>query len=573
MVGFSDLDSDFWDIARLVPKKREPLRQFSSSPKVKDFAAEHTDGEKYEIKISRLGAENSELVIKASPEDRKIDFSPYESKDGEKGKREPYSYAPEGNSLIKRVTIKPSLDRFDFYDTFRKAALIYYDYKCPKCDFAPFYSYKPQYSQMTPEQKKYYFFWRDEVRRKRYIKTDYSYIYLYAYEILNLPEKIGAEEGLNLLCDVWTAYRKELPRIDQSFALWVQDYCLVYGLECPFERIKDFLFDIINASAFKEFYLSDIERGGNGAAAMIAYLSDYDWRRGKYAGGDNAEMYRMHVEGAMRRVFIRLLNRETISSASSARLTKTAFAGSLCTHTVKCNLEIEYTSVADSPEMRSIVTSALKYTENKLRACLGVKSRLAIRDLPDEYKRIIDKYFEAEFERLKRERARANQPEYERLYDAPEEKVSFEDAIEIERASWKMTARLVEGTEADEEAQRTDIPEYTAAKNIAANNNENAFHKTEAKAENTEAHGCSDTYGLCEGEIRYLNAVYNENKDEMNITAKALGMPEDAVAEKINEAFADNFGDVILELSDEGEYRVIEDYFEEIGQWLLKTVK
>ena len=38
---------------------------------------------------------------------------------------------------------------------------------------------------------------------------------------------------------------------------------------------------------------------------------------------------------------------------------------------------------------------------------------------------------------------------------------------------------------------------------------------------------------------------------------------KDSVAEKINEAFADNFGDVILELSDDGEYRIIEDYLEE----------
>ncbi|MBE6536897.1 MAG: hypothetical protein E7673_02980 [Ruminococcaceae bacterium] len=554
MAAFDNDMDDFWDVSRLVPKKRAPLTQFSSSPKVKDFSLE--------------ASPITESEKKSSPEDRKIDFSLFESAGDERDKKEPRSYSPSGNSLIKTVTIKPSLDRFDFYDTFRKAALIYYDYKCPKCDFVPFYSYKPQYSQMTPEQKKYYFFWRDEVRRKRYIKTDYSYIYLYVYEILNLPEKCTAEEGLMLLCDIWEAYRKELPRIDQSLALWVQDYCLVYGLECPFERIKDFLFDVINASVFKEFYLSDIERGGNGAAAMIAYLSDYDWRRGKYAGGDNAEMYRMHVEGAMRRVFIRLLNREAIDSASSAKLTKTAFAGLLCTHTVKCNLEIEYTSIAESPEMRAIVTAAVKYTENKLRACLGVKSRLAIRDLPDEYMRIIDKYFEAEFERLKRERAKANEPEYERLYDAPEEKVSLADAIEIERASWKMTARLVEGTEADEEnditavfsaeeKRKTEIP----SANVSENENE---------SKPIEAF---DSYGLSNNEIGYLFAVYNDNKTEIQASVKALGVPEDAVAERINEAFSDNFGDVVLESSFDGGYRVIEDYFEEIGEWLSKTMK
>ena len=558
MVGFDNGNDDFWDVAKLVPKQRAPLKQFSSSPKVKDFSPE--------------SAFSTESERKIAPEDRKIDFSAYASARDSKNEREPYTYVPMGNSLVKRVTIKPSLDRFDFYDTFRKAALIYYDYKCPKSDFAPFYSYKPQYSQMTPEQKKYYFFWRDEVRRGRYIKTDYSYIYLYVYEILNLPEKCDAKEGLRLLCDVWVAYRGSLPRLDTSFALWVQDYCLVYGLECPFDRIKDFLFDVINASAFKEFYLSDIDRGGNGASAMIAYLSDYDWRRGKYAGGDNAEMYRMHVEGAMRRVFIRLLNREAVDSAKTATLTKTAFAGSLCTHTVKCNLEIEYTSVADSPEMRTIVTSALKYTENKLRACLGVKSRLAIRDLPDEYKRIIDKYFEAEFERLKREREKANQPEYERLYDAPEEKISLADAIEIERASWKMTARLVEGTEAEGDlvsvpSQKLDFMDNTDAEPILEMAVEKEAAVSVGESENSEA------YGLSDSEIEYISAVYSENGLKMQNIAKSLGVPEDAVAEKINEAFADNFGDVVLELSDSGEYRIIDDYFEEIGEWLSKTVK
>lgn len=552
MVDFKDDIDDFWDVSKLVPKKRAPLTQFSSSPKVRDFAVNDV-----------VVPENEN---KTDTADRKIDFSLYESVSDGREKREPRSYAPEGNSLIKRVTIKPSLDRFDFYDTFRKAALIYYDYKCPRCDFVPFYSYKPQYSQMTAEQKKYYFFWRDEVRRKRYIKTDYSYIYLYVYEILNLPEKCDAEAGLEMLCEIWAAYRKDLPRIDQSFALWVQDYCLVYGLECPFDKIKDFLFDAINASQFKEFYLADIYRGGNGAAAMIAYLSDYDWRRGKYAGGDNAEMYRMHVEGAMRRVFIRLLNCETVEAASVATLTKTAFAGSLCTHTVKCNLEIEYTSVADAPEMRTIVTSALKYTENKLRACLGVKSRLAIRDLPDEYKRIIDKYFEAEFARLKRERDKANQPEYERLYDAPEQMVSFADAIEIERASWKMTARLVEGTEAEEESLAAEWSTQNVQQTEPEKTEETGFMPEEKRER-------ADAYGLSSDEIGYLSAVYEENNEKMQAMARNLGMPEDAVAEKINEAFADNFGDVILELSDMGAYRVIEDYFEEIGEWLRKITK
>jgi uncharacterized coiled-coil DUF342 family protein len=210
--------------------------------------------------------------------------------------------------------------------------------------------------------------------------------------------------------------------------------------------------------------------------------------------------------------------------------------------------------------MRAIVTSAVKYTENKLRACLGVKSRLAIRDLPDEYKRIIDKYFEAEFARLKKERDKANQPEYERLYDAPEEKVSFADAIEIERASWKMTARLVEGTEAEEESTISYAEQDTAYGK--------AVSLPEELENSTEALENNDTYGLSDLEIGYLQAAAEENNEKMQAMAREIGMPEDAVAEKINEAFADNFGDVIIEDDGMGNFTIIEDYYEEIIEWL-----
>ena len=541
---------DFWDLSKLVPKKKPSLSPFSTATPMRDVTIE--------------AAEDNNSLDLLSKEERKLDFSAYKTaSDDKKSER---SYTPAASRLIKSVTIKPSHDRFDFYDTFRKAALIYFDYKCAKCEFVPFYSYKPQYSQMTTEQKKYYFFWRDELRRKRFLKTDYSYVYLYAYEILNLPEKIGKEEGLGLLVEVWRAYREELPRLNVNFSAWVQDYCLVYGLECPFEEIKDFLFDVINVSAFKEFYLSDMENGGNAASAMLAYLSDYDWRRGKYAGGENAQTYRTHVESAMQRVFSLILSDEAVTNGEISRITRTAFPGSLCTHSVKCILEIEYSSISSSPELRKNVTSALKYVENKLRAILGVKSRLAIKELPDSFRRVIDKYFENEFERMKRERERAAMPEYEKLYDAPEGTVSFEDAVEIEKASWKMTARLVEGTEDYEQGIFDDKKrgEY-----------EDSVDSSERADDNADVAGSEecDAYGLDSAEIEFLRAVSECDKiGESQILSISKRMPE-TLAERINEAFSDNFGDVILEQSDAGGYKVIDDYTEEISEWLQKILK
>lgn len=528
MPNYDDLDS-FWDVSMLIPKKKPSLKPFAT-----------------EVKTSVVVIDGTRTVSK---EDRSIDFSDYTS-DTSAAVR---SYTPACSRLIKRVTVKPSVDRFDFYGTFKKAALIYYEYKCSRCDFVPFYSYKPQYTQMTDEQKKYYFFWREEARLGRFRKTDYSYLYLYVYEILNLPEKIPPERGLSLLLQLWREYRRDLPKIDSSFSVWVQDYCMVYALDLPFDEIGDFIFDVIGASSFKEFYLSPSIKGSDAAAAMIAYLSDYDWRRGKYAGGDNADTYRMHMLGAMSHIFPIIMESDDHLSAESTVLSRTAFQGSLCTHSVKCMLEIEYYPISDSAEMRNAVTAAVRYTENKLRACIGIKSRIAVNGLKDEFKAIIDRYFESEFARLKREREKANAPEYEKLYLSDETDISFENALRIERLSWTMTAKLVEGIDEYDEpeaAAYTDLPKI-----------DSALPSSAAETKN------SDKYGLSQSDILYIAAVAEGRSADARALAQASGESEDTVAERINCAFADNFGDVILEPTDGG-YAIIEDYYEEIIEWI-----
>ncbi len=552
MAGY-DAD-DFWSIDKLLPKKKSLLTQFSTSEKT---VSVYVDGED-------RGSNKSE---------NKLNFDLYKS-GGNTAVSAERSYHPEGSSLIKEVRVIPSLDKYDFYDTFRKAALIYFDYKSGKCDFTPFYSYKPQYSQMNTAQKKYYFYWRDEIRKKKYLKTDYSYVYLYAYEILNLPDKIEKTQGLSLLCDVWEAYRHDLPKLDFVFSAWVQDYCLIYGLPCPSERISGFLFDVINASDLKEFYLTDNGLGNkSGTSALIAYLSDYDWRRGKYAGGEHGADYRMHVEGAMNTVVESVIRNRSIISSDTVRVSRAAFPGSLCTHSVKCNIEIEYYPLAGVPEIREAVTAALKYTENKLRGMLGIKSRLATKGLPEDYKMIIDAYFSRIFERINKEKIKASLPEYERLYDAPKENMSFEDAEEIERASWDVTARLVSGTEAEDAEPDTHgesfkYREYGCKTEAPLADEENST--VGVKKEN--GHEAVESYGTSYAEQKFIALLSKGEINEAKVAAAECGMLPELLVEKINEAFADNFGDVIIE-EYMGFYHIIEDYSEEILNWSLKITK
>ncbi|MBQ8689206.1 MAG: TerB N-terminal domain-containing protein [Clostridia bacterium] len=519
----------FWDISKLVPKKKSTAAPFSTKGKLSDVSIPG-DAESSPPERNRLTAVGGN----ATAEERV-----YTRTEG----------------LIKRVIIRRTPDKYDYYASFVKAATLYYDFKAPECEFAPYYSYMPQYIQLTQPQKSYYFYWRSMVRKKKYIKTDYSYFYLYVYEIINLPELIPPERGVEMLIDLWCAYRKQLPNIDANMSLWIQDYCLVYGIDCPMDRIRDFIFTAIGSSGFKEFFLSDAEiLGQEGVLSVVSYLSDYDWRSGKYAGGDSREAYAKHLTGAMTLIISRLLHGGKIlkENSETARLERFAFRSMLTTSAIKYRITVEYRPICEESELRGTVTAALKYTENKLRALMGVKSRLAVKELPQEYRELIDGYFNELFDKVNRERARAARPEYEKLYEAESNGISTTDADEIERSSWLTTARLVE-----------DVEEY------APDTSEEPEEKADSTAQPEVA---VDTYGLSGSRIEFVRAALTADTAKMAEIAASTGELADSLADEINEAFADGFGDVILEPADEG-YTVIDDYREDIEKWLLKIMK
>ena len=164
----SDIDrDDFWDIDKLVPKKTAPLTTFSTKEKL------------VEVEIGLTESEANGAA--ASDEERKL-TAPH-TVPGNPELKEDVVYCPK-SGLLKRVSVRHTPDKYDFHSNFVKAAELYFDFKTAPCDFVSYYSYMPQYTQLNQAQRNYYFYWRSMVRRKKYIKTDYSYLYLYVYEII-----------------------------------------------------------------------------------------------------------------------------------------------------------------------------------------------------------------------------------------------------------------------------------------------------------------------------------------------------------------------------------------------------
>ena len=231
------------------------------------------------------------------------------------------------------------------------------------------------------------------------------------------------------------------------------------------------------------------------------------------------------------------------------KISRAAFPNTLCTHTVKSRLEIEYYPLADASHLRAGITAAVRYTENKLRALFGAKSRLAVKYIPMEYKELIDCYFEELIRKSEAKVKRQSLPEYEKLYDAPTEKLSFSGADEIEKLSWDTTWRLCDTDEYREELSSdtaTAVPEeLTPTENITVSQSDSK----------------SDTYGLSKSDISYLAALCESSE------GRGHSIDDDATVERINEAFSDGFGDVIIEDTGDG-FAIIEDYKEEILEWL-----
>ena len=217
-----------------------------------------------------------------------------------------------------------------------------------------------------------------------------------------------------------------------------------------------------------------------------------------------------------------------------------AFPASLCTHTVKSKLEIEYFALDTCDSLRREVTAAVRYNENMLRAVMGIKSRLGVAGLPDTLKREIDEYFARQRMQGGTLAPKRELPEYEKLYSAPAGNLSASGADEIERASWSTTMRLVEYDD--------DAPQITVAEPEII---EEAPTATPANTESP----------LSDSDVEFLRRAYAYTYDG------GTGSDDHTTAEGINERALDLIGDVALEYDGEY-YRIIEDYKEDIEEWI-----
>ena len=528
-VNQSERDS-FWDIQKLIPQKKDSARTVAS---------------KKQPYFSEITLDSSNVV---SSETRFSNAS-------RKKSTPPHSFSYEKlSSLIRHVEVIDWKNSYHYYEYFCKNALYFNDKKGERCERVPFFSYVAQYSQMSREQLAWYLWWRENARKGIYLDTDVSYLLLHFYEIINLGSALNTKKALSDMIAIWAHYRNTYPQLDSTVADWICDYSLIHQIPIPFPH-ELITRDMIGRCSLREIYYSfDPSNWELFAKFLLTYCNTYNYRKSKFYTAETAGLYEEHIVGGLSALLQEKRSLLLDGRCHLRKVSRVAFTGALCSYRMRKRIEVEYLSLSDTEELRDTITAVIKYCENKLRAHLGIRSRLGVRETERDVLAVLDGYFAERGLLSDRETGRDVAPEYEKLYEVKDTTFSVDRAMEIERSSWNMTALLVD--EFDNSVP-CDTEHNLKETVLSTLDEENASPMTRFMKSISQY-------------AEFMQFVLSGNVKNQLEYCKARGLLPAAVADEINEKSVDCFEDILLE-EDSGGYAVIEDYrsmFDEEGELL-----
>ncbi|MBR6781726.1 MAG: TerB N-terminal domain-containing protein [Clostridia bacterium] len=598
---------EFWDVEKLLPARPArrvppPRRETPSAvevelsprrdaPRGEDSPAENPPvGGARPVAASPLTVTGASVRAAAGQSSEATHYVPPHKKN-ETSHLPLVEYTPVG-VLLHRVRVYDWQAGYHYFDGFVEEALRFDAKKPPKtAEKASFFSYFPQYSQLSPRAEAWYLYWREYVRQGQYPDTDYAYILLYLFELINLPVATPAEGRArrDAMAKVWMAYRKAHPQLDHYMCEWLCDYCLIHELTAPVDLLSPALDAIIGEARLKEFYLSAAVRlpEGEGQAAadtamatagiLMRHCCQYDYRKSKFAQGEHKKLFDTTIPAAVAHILPLLLGggshgRPAVTMLDST-VTRDAFVGALCSYRNKRRIEVEYTSFSRSHELRFLMGDMVKHVENRLRSWIGVRSRLSVMALPIPLRDALDAYL-APLEPTKVaapvKKKEVERPAYEALYDLPRKTLSARDAAAIEAESWETTRILVE---AFGDTQGANDVAAEAANEVAQSASDVPLRgNDDAPATQTEENGGNGERGNILPLAPYapfIKAALEGDAAALRAAARGLGKMPDALADEINAITADGeIGDIILEEDGMGGYTVIEDYRRQVADLL-----
>ncbi len=537
----------FWDLASLMPARRESAKQ---SPAKRDTEA-------VEITSSVTRDPHPYRVEESILTEHYV--APRLAREAEKP-TPLLAYTPT-ECLLHEVRIYPWRTQYEYYEAFRRHAHAFLSREGTKTESVEFFSYMPQYAQMSAAQLAYYFWWRTNFRRGNCLAADYSYLLLYLYELINVGDAMEPAQVQEAMVRLWLSYRGEHPRLDALVREWLCDYSLLYRLPAPSLPVSLYR-ELLAGCRLKEYYVPLEGDGDALVSAVLLFCNNYDYTKSKFFTSDTAEDYHRVLRGAVRVAIDHLRERDgniLTGGTGVSTVSRDTFTGAICSYRLKRRIEIDYTSFSHTHELRYIMSDVLKYAENALRAAKGIKSRLTVYAVEVPLREKLDAYLVGVLpKKAPRQAAKKEEeiPAYERRYDLPVTAPSPERAAEIEALSWQTTKALVEAFEGEE--AETDGNGADFAPNI-----DDFVSSVSAPSTPPDSPTglCAALGELCE----FVRLAAACDAAAQRAWARNKGRMPDAIVDEINTVAGDIFGDIILEEAD-GAFVLIEDYRDQLEE-------
>ncbi|MHA7581725.1 TerB N-terminal domain-containing protein [Paenibacillus vandeheii] len=470
----------------------------------------------------------------------------------------------------------------------------------------PFMSYWPTYGVMNEPQRKWYVYWRTEVRQGRFPDTDLSYLFVHIYELINGIGWQEPQEGYDQLKQLWMNYRERLPQLDVYMQEWIIDYGLVHELNISLSEMVGL------SSGYLPPEILDMELtrllNGNVSDISLKLLQryyDYDITLSKFYRDGGKQVLEQYIPRVMALVDSYLLrtrkagildqfqlNREKTMERTLFR--KAVYDDSIYGKSVR----MSYVPIGEHADFIQFVTRVFRCTENKCRELLGFRGRLRGKTLEPELADVIERYLDKVFAieqmpeveqpivRIDTEKLASLQQESEYVRRAlmiEEEHVTedrdayhatdvsnrsdgLEILAEIEQNTGSRGPRVIQNSvdkAEGEDAKRSNQLEADVEKTINSDRRQGSgdsesltLQWEETVSANLDEEWKVFSKQLSQRHVRTIHALLGDNPDtELMQVAEQYGTMPALLLDEINDIAMDTIGDLLIE----GD-RMVSDY-------------
>jgi len=445
------------------------------------------------------------------------------------------------------------------YDSFVEQARKLVTYSEPQAASVPFMCYWPTYDSMTAAQRRWYFFWREQVRNGQFPSTDLSYIFVHVYELINGVGWHDTRDGYERLHRLWTAYREPHPKLDNYLIDWMSDFLVINpcGID-PLEPIRQAM-SLGSRHLDPDTLLSEHIGKPLDEVPLSLWesLSNYRITGSKFYLSGNKDLLESYCPKGMGQIdrfisaksgggILQVFKPRILARPNRTAFQSAVYAGSSTT----VNLPAVLPYSRHSP-LRDFVTSALKHTENRLREVRGFKGKLRGYQLDANIQTVIDEFIE------RSRTAISPPPPIQRV------EIDFARVDQLTRQSDDIRSLLQKPAEEPATIVPTAIPD-TKIQNLPS---------WVVRPEGTPGHLLTDLPGiywlLKNLDVTESNLVASLVKNDFtrcdrDLQAEFIGIMLEPLVDRINQLAIEFAGDVLI-VNAEGSKLIVDDFHDELA--------